>query len=153
MIAPVLDCLPESTSIEIAQQVVECLADDAPLPCDLPTGDPSWNDHYVRAIRKYKEQFRGSPDLKRLLPIVAERLYGRDIHWALELIQNAEDAGASQIVFVFEDDAVHVMNNGAAFTAEDVWAICSAGHSAKKNPHGSPKFGGKSPITLRSGDA
>jgi hypothetical protein len=114
----------------------------------LPEEAAGWNDAYVAAIRSYKERFRDSPDLKRLLPIVAERLYGRDIHWALELIQNAEDAGARRIVFVFEPETVHVYNDGSNFTAEDIWAICSAGHSQKKNKIGFFGIGFKSVYQL-----
>jgi hypothetical protein len=96
-----------------------------------PETDPTWNEAFIGAIRELKERFRGSPDLRPLLSIASEQLYGRDIHWALELIQNAEDAGARRIVFVFEPDRVTVQNDGEAFTAADVWAICSAGHSTK----------------------
>lgn len=111
---------------------------------DLPEEADGWNEAFVRAILDLKERFRGSPDLGRLLKIASEQLYGKDVHWALELLQNAEDAGARHIVFVFERDRVLVSNDGAAFDAEDVWAICSAGHSAKKNKIGFFGIGFKS---------
>ena len=105
---------------------------------------PGWNEAFVSAIRAFKEQFRSSPDLGPALAIASEDLYGRDIHWALELIQNAEDAGARQVTFVFEHDRVTVANDGALFTNEDVWGICSAGHSPKKNKIGFFGIGFKS---------
>lgn len=113
-----------------------------------PEGDPDWNEAFVGAIRSLKERFRGSPDLRPLLSIASEQLYGRDIHWALELIQNAEDAGARRIVFVFERDRVLVQNDGETFNAADVWAICSAGHSTKKNKIGFFGIGFKSVFKL-----
>ena len=106
--------------------------------------DPDWNEAFVSAIREFKERFRGSPDLGPALAIASEDLYGRDIHWALELIQNAEDAGARHVTFVFERERVIVANDGDAFTAEDVWGICSAGHSPKKNKIGFFGIGFKS---------
>lgn len=114
----------------------------------LPEDADGWNDAFVRAIRDLKERYRGSPDLGRLLKIASEQLYGKDVHWALELLQNAEDAGARHIIFVFENDRILVSNDGAPFTAEDVWAICSAGHSAKKNKIGFFGIGFKSVFKL-----
>jgi hypothetical protein len=51
-------------------------------------------------------------------------------------------------VFVFEPDRVTVQNDGEAFTAADVWAICSAGHSTKKNKIGFFGIGFKSVFKL-----
>ena len=103
-----------------------------------------WNEAFVSAIREFKERFRGSPDLGPALAIASEDLYGRDIHWALELIQNAEDAGARHVTFIFERERVIVANDGDVFAAEDVWGICSAGHSPKKNKIGFFGIGFKS---------
>ena len=110
----------------------------------LPENEPGWNDAFVAAIREEKDRYRGSSDLERLLRITGELLYGRDIHWAMELVQNAEDAGARRMAFVFHDDRVLVWNDGAPFQAADVWAICSAGHSAKRNKIGFFGIGFKS---------
>jgi hypothetical protein len=99
--------------------------------------DAGWNKAFVSAIREFKERFRGSPDLGPALAIASEDLYGRDIHWALELIQNAEDAGARHVTFIFERERVVVTNDGDVFTAEDVWGICSAGHIPRRTRSGS----------------
>lgn len=132
---------------DAATAVVEDLRAGSKLS-RVPEDVAGWNRAFVRAIRVLKERYRGSPDLGRLLRIASEQLYGKDVHWALELIQNAEDAGAKHIVFVFEHDRVLVSNDGEPFSAEDVWAICSAGHSAKKNKIGFFGIGFKSVFKL-----
>ncbi len=92
-----------------AEKAVEALLQREQVG-ELPEYEVGWNSIYISAIRACKEQYRGSPDLAPLLDIASEKLYGRDIHWALELIQNAEDEDARRIVFVFDDDAVYVLN-------------------------------------------
>jgi hypothetical protein len=120
----------------LVRWVVDRLYDDLPVRRQLPRDDPEWSDAFIWAIRAHKEQFRGSRDLRRLLAIAGDLLYGKSIHWALELLQNAEDAGTTCLSFVFEPDRIVVWNNGHTFTEEDVWGICSAGHSAKRNKIG-----------------
>jgi hypothetical protein len=113
-------------------------------PKGLPESSPGWNEAFVSAIRCWKDRFRDSPDLRSALEIVSDQLYGKDIHWALELIQNAEDAGAKKITFQFDRDEVRVANDGKPFTAEDMWGICSVGQSRKKNKIGFFGIGFKS---------
>ncbi len=126
-----------------ADDIVQRLA-ARETPSVVDEQQPGWNDAFIGAIRDFKEPFRASPDLKPALDIASEDLYGREIHWALELIQNAEDAGARRITFVFDDDRVTVSNDGDAFSLLDVWGICSAGHSPKKNKIGFFGIGFKS---------
>lgn len=110
------------------------------LDSGLDVGDvpahPDWNHEFIGAVRAFKDQFRGSKDLERSLRILGELLYGKDVHWALELLQNAEDAGARRVAFIFSPEQVVVINDGAPFSPADVWGICSAGHSSKKNKVG-----------------
>lgn len=119
----------------VARDAVQQLNDERD-PGPLPESTADWNTTFITAIRSFKEQFRGSKDLERSLRILSELLYGRDVHWALELLQNAEDAEASRIAFVFYSDRVVVVNDGVQFSPADVWGICSAGHSGKKNKVG-----------------
>ena len=119
----------------VARAAVRALKEDLPTE-DLPENEPDWNNAFVAAIREEKERYRGSSDLERLLRITGELLYGKDIHWAMELVQNAEDAGARRMVFVFHNDCVLVWNDGEPFRAADMWAVCSAGHSAKESKIG-----------------
>ena len=137
----------ETSMADVAAEAVRQLDNDG-VPPLLPEHDIRWNETFVRAIRRHKEQFRGSKDLRNLLRITGELLYGKEIHWAMELVQNAEDAGARRIAFVFEPDRVLVWNDGAPFDARDVWAICSAGHSPKRNKIGFFGIGFKSVYRL-----
>ena len=113
-------------------------------PGKVPESKSGWNHAFVSAIRGWKDRFRDSADLRSALEIVSDQLYGKDIHWALELIQNAEDAGAKKITFEFDRDEVRVTNDGKPFTAADVWGICSVGQSRKKNKIGFFGIGFKS---------
>lgn len=72
-----------------------------------------------------------SEDLSAALTIISQRIYGEETHFLLELIQNAEDAGASEIAFVVRRDGIVASNDGRPFDAADVWAIASVGKSTK----------------------
>jgi len=132
---------------DVARSAVLTL-DEGQDPGPLPEEDDAWNTAFVSAVREQKERFRGSKDLRNLLRIAGQLLYGKDIHWAMELVQNAEDAGARRIVFVFEPSRVLVWNDGESFRAQDIWAICSAGHSVKRNKIGFFGIGFKSVYKL-----
>ena len=70
-------------------------------------------------------------------------LYPDDAHFISELLQNAEDAGASEVKFVLHKDYVTVEHNGdRLFSINDVEAITSIGFSTKKDdPTAIGKFG------------
>lgn len=105
--------------VDLARSAVRLLDDDKD-PGRLPEDDADWNAAFVGAICEHKDQFRGSKDLRNLLRIAGEFLYGKEIHWAMELVQNAEDAGATRMAFVFEPGRVLVWNDGEPFRAPDV---------------------------------
>ena len=138
---------PGSSLEEVAREAVRQFNDDLE-PGPLPEELEAWNSTFVSAIRTHKDQYRGSKDLKNLLRIAGELLYGKEIHWAMELVQNAEDAGAKRMAFVFEPERILVYNDGEPFRARDVWAICSAGHTAKRNKIGFFGIGFKSVYKL-----
>jgi len=50
-------------------------------------------------------------------------LYRDTTHFIYELLQNAEDAGATSVSFRLEDDRLEVSHDGIAFSEEDVRAI------------------------------
>jgi hypothetical protein len=59
------------------------------------------------------------------------QLYSDRSHFLFELIQNAEDAGATTMSFELFADRLQVRHNGRPFTADDVRAICGVGHGTK----------------------
>ncbi len=70
-------------------------------------------------------------------------LYPDDAHFIYELLQNAEDAGASKVRFILnKDNATFEHNGNRLFSLKDVEAITSIGFSTKKDdPTSIGKFG------------
>jgi hypothetical protein len=59
------------------------------------------------------------------------QLYSDRTHFIFELIQNAEDAGASELSFELFPDRLEVRHDGRPFTEADVRGICGVGQSRK----------------------
>lgn len=76
--------------------------------------------------------------LQRTLKIIATEMYGHDVHFVLELIQNAEDneydnrAGAPFIRFRLESDRIIVENNERGFDRSNLESLCDVGQSTKR---------------------
>ena len=70
-------------------------------------------------------------------------LYPDNAHFIYELLQNAEDAGASEVRFVLKEDSAIFEHNGSRiFSLKDVDAITSIGFSTKRDDYTSiGKFG------------
>ncbi len=63
---------------------------------------------------------------------IVEDLYPDRAHFIFELLQNAEDAGATEGRFTLGQDAASFEHNGHPFTEENVWAITDIGAEDKK---------------------
>jgi hypothetical protein len=59
------------------------------------------------------------------------QLYSERTHFIFELIQNAEDAGASELAFELFGDRLEVRHDGRPFTEADVRGVCGVGQSSK----------------------
>ena len=59
------------------------------------------------------------------------QLYSERTHFIFELIQNAEDAGATGLTFTLFADRLEVRHDGRDFTVADVRAICGVGQGTK----------------------
>ena len=59
------------------------------------------------------------------------QLYSERAHFIFELIQNAEDAGATELTFELFDDRLEVRHDGRPFNAADVRGICGVGQGTK----------------------
>ena len=70
-------------------------------------------------------------------------LYPDNAHFIYELLQNAEDAKATEVRFILKEDGIEFEHNGnRLFTLEDVKSITSIGISTKKDdPTNIGKFG------------
>ena len=80
----------------------------------------------VEAIRKN--------DVEEGLGRFLTDLYPDNAHFIYELLQNAEDAQATEVRFVLQEDKVEFEHNGDhLFSIEDVEAITGFGNSTKKD--------------------
>jgi hypothetical protein len=61
------------------------------------------------------------------------QLYSERTHFIFELIQNAEDAGATDLTFSLFGDRLEVRHDGRDFTVADVRAICGVGQGTKSD--------------------
>jgi hypothetical protein len=59
------------------------------------------------------------------------QLYSERTHFIFELIQNAEDAGATDLTFTLFADRLEVRHDGRDFTIADVRGICGVGQGTK----------------------
>jgi hypothetical protein len=59
------------------------------------------------------------------------RLYSERTHFIFELIQNAEDAGATELAFDLFGDRLELRHDGRPFTEADVRGVCGVGQSGK----------------------
>ena len=59
------------------------------------------------------------------------QLYSERTHFIFELIQNAEDAGATELAFELFEDRLELWHDGRPFTEADVRGVCGVGQSGK----------------------
>jgi hypothetical protein len=59
------------------------------------------------------------------------QLYSERTHFIFELIQNAEDAGATELAFELFEDRLELRHDGRPFTEADVRGVCGIGQSGK----------------------
>jgi hypothetical protein len=60
------------------------------------------------------------------------QLYSERTHFIFELLQNAEDAHARELVFELSEDRLEVRHDGRRFDKDDVVGICGIGRSTKR---------------------
>jgi hypothetical protein len=72
------------------------------------------------AISRYNEEQLGKDRKSRMSQVA---MYADTAHFVYELLQNADDAGATEIRFLLSGDSLVVEHNGKPFDEEDVRAI------------------------------
>ncbi len=70
--------------------------------------------------------------LRRALERIIQ-LYTDKSHFVYELLQNAEDSGATFIYFIQYKDRLEVLHNGRPFTSDNLQGLCDIGKSDKTN--------------------
>ena len=74
--------------------------------------------------QRYKKLLHNAIDL-------IKNMYSEEAHFIYELIQNAEDEGASEMFFTLTPKNLVIKHNGQPFDARDVEDICGVGESLK----------------------
>ena len=97
----------------------------------------------LREKRKKWVEANRENDFEEGIKHLLTDLYPDDAHFIYELLQNAEDAGASEVRFVLnKNNATFAHNGNRLFSLKDVEAITSIGFSTKKDdPTSIGKFG------------
>ncbi|KXS21942.1 hypothetical protein M427DRAFT_65838, partial [Gonapodya prolifera JEL478] len=94
--------------------------------------------------------------VERALKRLGTELYSSDTHFALELIQNADDnryenlspASAATIQFILTSTAIIIRNNEDGFSESDLRSLCDVGRSTKESKSGS--FIGRKGVGFKS---
>ncbi len=86
------------------------------------------------ASRSVTESLKGV--IGRSLESLSNELYNKDMHFVLELIQNADDNGYGEgvvatLVFVVEEKQITLFNNEVGFDERNVSAVCDVKASTK----------------------
>lgn len=84
------------------------------------------------AIRQENIKKYGT-DIDQYGPILLENLYSDQTHFIFELLQNAEDAKASQAQFRLYSDRLEFEHDGCPFNEENVRGICGLAAGTKRN--------------------
>src|SRR5687767_233648 len=74
----------------------------------------------------YDEDYSGIRD-------IVEELYPDRAHFIYELLQNAEDTGATEATFHLSASSLSFTHNGRPFEEDDVWAITNIGKGTKRD--------------------
>lgn len=121
------------------QQIIERISGEL-------TGESlKFNELQKDAFEKMAER------LNRALKLLSVELYNKEIHFALELIQNADDneyddmlvqnandieykrLDVPTLVFLINNQRVHVQNNETGFEEKHVKALCDIGNTTKQS--------------------
>lgn len=89
------------------------------------------SEDYILAAKRKKINFNE----------ILSGLYTDPSHFIYELIQNAEDTGATEIIFNLFDERFEIIHNGRNFNFDDVEGITGIGLSTKKDLNKIGKFG------------
>ncbi len=73
-----------------------------------------------RAISAYNEEMLGKDRASRMSQV---SMYADTAHFVFEVLQNADDAGATEVVFEVSEDRLVIEHNGKPFSSDDVKAI------------------------------
>ena len=98
------------------------------------TGGQSHGADFERLVERRSKFIEGLDANKGEINLdIFEDFYPDKAHFVYELLQNAEDAGATEIAFTLTPDRLVCEHNGRAFTLADVTSITGLHDSTKAN--------------------
>ena len=71
-------------------------------------------------------------EYEKMLDIIINQ-YSNRTHFIYEIIQNAEDAGATRIEFHLKKDSLEIFHNGRPFDEKDIIGVCGIADGTKKD--------------------
>lgn len=91
-------------------------------------------DSFIQKVRSRRELISLAFDENEtgLWDLLAQQ-YPDSVHFIYELLQNAEDAGATEVSFDLSDDCLGFEHNGRPFSQDDIWSITTVALSSKSN--------------------
>lgn len=90
----------------------------------------AWADCAKKAIHHLAQRPRGV-SLANAERLLSQQVYTDQGHFILELLQNADDAGATEFKVHFAPDSVTVIHNGDPFDFRDLVGVLSIGQTTK----------------------
>ncbi|ODS30174.1 MAG: hypothetical protein SCARUB_04717 [Candidatus Scalindua rubra] len=100
------------------------------------------NSNQFKELVKISEDYISAAKRKKInFNEILSGLYADPSHFVYELIQNAEDSGATELFFNLFNDKFEIIHNGKDFDFDDVEGITGIGLSTKKDLNKIGKFG------------
>lgn len=97
--------------------------------------DQPFDDNFLEDVRKKRVNYIKAAqdnDFTDGIENLLTRLYPDNAHFIYELLQNAEDAGATKVYFSLQKNCLYFLHNGdKKFSVDDVNSITSIGKSQK----------------------
>ncbi|MDK2941829.1 MAG: hypothetical protein PWP56_1342 [Acetobacterium sp.] len=88
----------------------------------------------IEKIYESNEAFVGNENFKGVKKIIVDN-YSDEAHFVYEMLQNADDAEATEITFDLREDRLIVSHDGKAFTEKDLEGICSISKGTKSDDY------------------
>ena len=100
------------------------------------------NEAFAKLIDKRKEWVRVSKENKFDFGSILAGLYNDPSHFIYEILQNAEDKNAQEVVFKLFEDRLDIYHDGKLFDFDDIKGVTGIGIPTKRgDPHAIGKFG------------
>lgn len=88
----------------------------------------------IEKIYESNEAFVGNENFKGVKKIIVDN-YSDEAHFVYEMLQNADDAEATEITFDLREDRLIVSHDGKAFTEKNLEGICSISRGTKSDDY------------------